>query len=75
MSQLSDQLHEDARKRLEELGQDLLGRVVTFRDPPSRDRPVFSPNIFTGPPLTDADIDGDVHLGWQDRHGSQRASP
>ena len=69
MSQLSDQLHEDARKRFEELGQDLLGRVVTFRDPPSRDRPVFSPNIFTGTPLTDADIDGDVHLGWQDRHG------
>ena len=69
MSQLSDQLHEDARKRFEELGQDLLGRVVTSRDPPSRDRPVFSPNIFTGPPLTDADIDGDVHLGWQDRHG------
>ena len=27
MSQLSDQLHEDARKRFEELGQDLLGRV------------------------------------------------
>ena len=69
MSHLSNQLNEDARRRFEELGQDLLGRVVTFRDPPSRDRPVFSPNIFTGPPLTDADIDGDVHLGWQDRHG------
>ena len=69
MSHLSDQLHEDARRRFEELGRDLLGRVLTFREPPSRKRPAFSPNVFTGPPLTDADIDGDVHLGWQDRDG------
>ena len=69
MSQLSDQLHEDARRRFEELGQDLLGCVVAFRDSPSQDSPAFSPNIFTGPPLTDADINGDMHLVWQDRRG------
>ena len=67
MSHLSNQLHEDARRRFEELGRSLLGRVVTFRGPPSRARPAFSPNVFTGPQLTDADIDGDVHLVLQDR--------
>ena len=35
MSHLSNQLHEDARRRFEELGRSLLGRVATFRDPPS----------------------------------------
>ena len=69
MSHLSNQLHEDARRRFEELGRSLLGRVATFRDPPSQARPAFSPNVFTGPQLTDADIDGDVHLGWRDRQG------
>ena len=69
MSQLSDQLHEDARRRFEELGRDLLGRVVTFRDPPARECPDFSPNIFTGPTVTGADIKGDVHLSWEDRQG------
>ena len=69
MGHLSDQLHEDARRRFEELGRSLLGRVATFRDPPSRERSGFSPNVFPGPTLTEADIDGDVHLGWQDRHG------
>ena len=69
MSHLSNQLHEDARRRFDELGRSLLGRVVTFRDPPSRERPAFSPNVLTGPTLTDADIDGDVHLGWRDRQG------
>ena len=69
MSQLRDQLHEDARQRFEELGQDLLRRILTFREPPSRERPTFSPDVFTGPPLTDADIDGDVHLRWKDRDG------
>ena len=67
MSHLSNQLHEDARRRFEELGRSLLGRVATFRDPPSRARPALLPNVFTGPSLTDADIDGDVHLGWRDR--------
>ena len=69
MSHLSNQLNEDARRRFEELGQRLLGRVATFRDPPSRARPAFSPNVFAGPTLTDADIEGDVHLGWRDRQG------
>ena len=71
MSHLSKQLHEDARRRFEELGRSLLERVITFRDPPSRKRPVFSPNTFTGTTLTDLDIQGDLHLGWQDRHGNQ----
>ena len=71
MSHLSNQLHEDARRRFEELGRNLLGRVVTFRDLPSRERPGFSPNIFAGPPLTDANIDGDLHLGWRDHQGKQ----
>ncbi len=69
MGHLSEQLHADARRRFEELGRSLLGRVATFRDAPSRERPSFTPNVFTGPTLTDADIDGDVHLGWRDRHG------
>ena len=69
MSHLSKQLHEDARKRFEELGRSLLDRITTFRDPPSRKREVFSPNVFTGPTLTDAGIQGDVYLGGQDRHG------
>ena len=69
MSHLSTQLHEDAKKRFEELGRTLLARVVTFRDPPSRERPRFSPNVFPGPTLTEADIEGDVHLGWRDCQG------
>ena len=69
MSQLSDELHEDARRRFEELGRDLLGRVVTFRDPPPRKRSDFSPNVFAGPTLTGADIKGDIHLGWEDCQG------
>ena len=69
MSQLSDQLHEDARRRFGELGRDLLGRVVRFRDSPHRERPDFSPNVLVGPRLTDADIEGDVHLDWEDQQG------
>ena len=70
MSYLSKQLHEDARRRFEELGRSLLERVSTFRDPPTRKRPVFSPSVFTRTTLTDRDIQGDVHLGWQDGHGN-----
>ena len=70
MSHLSKQLHEDAGRRFEELGRCLLERVSTFRDPPSQNRPVFSPNVFTRTTLTDVDIRGDLHLGWQDHHGN-----
>lgn len=69
MSHLSKQLHKNARRRFEELGWSLLECVTTFRDPPSQKRPAFSPNVFTQTTLTDADIQGDVHLEWQDRHG------
>lgn len=70
MSQLSEQLHEDARRRFEELGRNLLERVTTFRDPPSQNRPAYSPNVFTAATLTDADRVGDLRLEWQDSHGN-----
>ena len=69
MSRLSNQLHEDARRRFEDLGRILLGRVTTFRDPTAQVRPDFSPNVFTGRSVTDADITGDVHIGYQNNHG------
>ena len=70
MSDLSNELHENARKHFEDLGLGLLGRVTTFRDDPTfRAQPAFSPNVFTGPTLTDATIVGDVHLVWRDRQG------
>jgi hypothetical protein len=62
-------LHEDARRRFDDLGRDLLGRVTTFREAPRQLSPGFSPDVFTSPPITDQDIVGDVHLGWQNRHG------
>ena len=66
--QLSAEVHEDARRRFEELGNDLLGRVVRFQDRPGRERPDFSPNVFVGPRLTGADIEGEVILAG-DRQG------
>ena len=56
MSHLSNQLHEDARKRFDDLGLRLLSRVTTFRDNPARPRPDFSPDVFNGETLTDADF-------------------
>ena len=67
MSHLSKQLHDGARRRFEDLGQILLGRVTTFRDPPAQARPDFLPNIFTDRPITDADIVDDLHLSWRNR--------
>ena len=71
MSDLGTQLHEDARTRFEELGWSLLGSVTTFPAPPTQPRPNFSPNIFTPGRITDADIVGDVHLGWEDSDGKK----
>ena len=50
MSQLCDQLHEDARRRFEELGRSLLARVATFRGLPAPARPslVASAVLVTG---------------------------
>ena len=69
MSDLTDQLHENARRRFEELGRSLLARVATFRGPPAPARPSFSPNTFTDQEITDADIAGDLRLGWRDTDG------
>ena len=71
MSHLSNQLHEDARKRFDDLGLRLLSRVTTFRDTRSQARPDFSPDTFDDGPFTDANctIVGDVHLKWQDSYG------
>ena len=72
MSHLGNQLHEDARKRFDDLGLSLLGRVTTFRNTSARARPDFSPEVFTDEQLTDAnsDIVGDVHLRWKDSYGN-----
>ena len=56
MSHLSNQLHEGARKRFDDLGLRLLSRVTTFRDNPARPRPDFSPDVFNGETLTDAGL-------------------
>ena len=66
MSHLSNQLHEGARKRFDDLGLRLLSRVTMFRDNPARPRPDFSPDVFNGETLTDADftIVG-VHHKWK----------
>ena len=40
MSHLSNQLHEGARKRFDDLGLRLLSRVTTFRDNPARRRTI-----------------------------------
>ena len=68
---LGTQLHENARTRFDELGRGLLDSVTTFLAPPTQPRSNFSPNIFTPTRLTDADIVGDVHLGWEDSAGKQ----
>ena len=66
MSHLSNQLHEDARRRFDDLGLSLLSRVTTFRDNPPQARPDFSPDVFNGETLTDAGfaIVG-VHHKWK----------
>lgn len=69
MSDLRNQLHENARKRFDHLGRSLLGRVTTFPNPPAKEPDRFSPNRFTNATITDADIVGDLHLGWQNRDG------
>ena len=66
MSHLSNQLHEGARKRFDDLGLRLLSRVTTFRDNPARPRPDFSPDVFNGETLTDADFAiVAVHHKWK----------
>ena len=71
MSHLSNQLHEDARRRFDDLGMSLLGRVATFRDTPAQARPHFSPDVFTDVTLTDANsaIVGDVDRRWKNSYG------
>ncbi len=66
MSHLSNQLHEGARKRFDDLGLRLLSRVTTFRGNPARPRPDFSPDVFNGETLTDADFAiVAVHHKWK----------
>ena len=69
MNDPTNQLHPDARRRFEELGRSLLARVATFRSPPAPARPGFSPNTFTDQQITEADIVGDLRLGWRDSEG------
>ena len=68
---LGTQLHENARTRFDELGRSLLDSVTTFQAPPTQPGSNFSPNTFTSTRLTDADIAGDVHIGWEDSAGKQ----
>ena len=69
MSHLSNQLHENARRRFDDLGQSLLRRVTRFRNPSAPSAPRFSPNVFTTRTITDSDIIGDIQLGWQNLRG------
>ena len=46
MSHLSNQLHENARRRFDELELSLLSRVTTFRDTPAQTRPDFSSELI-----------------------------
>ena len=69
MSGLSNQLHEDARRRFEELGRRLLGRLTTFRQATLKQPDRFSPDRFTDVTITDAEIVGDLHVGWHDHDG------
>ncbi len=71
MSDLSDQLHEDARRRFEELGRDLLACVATFPALPRPARLGFSPNTFTDQEITDADVVGDLRVAWRNSEGKQ----
>ena len=73
MSDLSDQLHPDARKTFEDRGRCLVDHVVAFQDSTTQDTPGFSPDVFTHGPITDAHIIGDVQLTlrWHDSTGKQ----
>ena len=66
MPDLSNQLHGDARKRFDDLGLKLLSRVTTFQDNPALARPDFSPDLFKGETLTDANFAiVSVHRKWK----------
>ncbi len=71
MSDLSVQLHEDARQSFEDQARRLLGHVVRFRDSRDRPKPAYSPDVFTAGPITAADIVGDpqLTLHWEDPDG------
>lgn len=64
-------LHDDARRRFEELGADLLKSVVSFREPPRPKHRGFEPDVVKARPLTDAGIVGDLHIGWKGKDGAQ----
>lgn len=69
MSHLSNQLHKNAKRRFDDLGQSLLRRVTRVRNPSAPAPSSFSPNVFTTRTITDSDIIGDIQLGWQNYHG------
>ncbi|HWB16336.1 MAG TPA: hypothetical protein VG538_08005 [Vicinamibacterales bacterium] len=64
-----DGLHDDAKRRFDEQGIELLRHVMVFREPERQPSADFKPNIFHARAVTDQDIVGDVHLGWQNRDG------
>ena len=69
MTRLSNQLHEDGRRRFESLGRSLLNQVMTFRNRPVGERALFSPNRFTSATITEEDIVGDLEVSWHDGEG------
>jgi hypothetical protein len=62
-------LHPEARRRFDELGDDLLGGIVTFREPGPRPKPAFVPDLFQSHTVTDDNVIGDVILGYAAHDG------
>jgi hypothetical protein len=64
-------VHEDARRRFDELADELRAAVTTFREPPKSDPPGFSPPVHMGPSLTEENLVGEPVIHYRDAVGAR----